>query len=524
MWNFARSPLECGPYPDRFCRMFVVPRLRGSFALPGFAPLLYTSAMHRASLAVAAFAAFLSFSAAEPPPARPNLLIVIADNWGVHAGAYGTKAVKTPHFDRLAAEGVLFQNAFCPVPSCTPTRSAILTGQAAHRLEDAANLWSRLWKKFPVYPELLEHSGYSIGYTGKGWGPGPDEAGGRTRHPFGEKFKDLAAFLDQVPEGRPFHFWLGDISTGRQKIRALTDQPLPIDPADVDVPPEFPDVPEIRKDIAAYYTAVGKYDDALGDALRLLEARGLIANTIVVAASDNGWQFPRGLANCYDSGCHVPLAIRWCSGAPDAGRIAPAGTRAEPFVELADLAPSLLEIAGAPIPATMTARSLLPILRGDPAPDRDAAFLERERHANVRRGDLGFPCRAIRTRDFLYIRNLRPDRWPAGDPEFYWSVGPFGDIDDSPTKRWMMEHRDDPAHCDLIALSLGKRPAEELYDLKSDPAQVRNLAADPACANVKQRLAARLDQWMRDTADPRVDTATDVFDTYPYYSPKLKYP
>lgn len=480
--------------------------------------------MHRACLAIAAFAILPSPSIAKPPHAPPNVLVVIADNWGLHAGAYGTKAVKTPNFDRIAAEGVLFQNAFCPVPSCTPTRSAIVTGQAAHRLEDAANLWSKLSKTFPRYPELLEQAGYAIGYSGKGWGPGTAGADGRARDPFGEKFKDLASFLENIPPNRPFHFWLGDISTSRQKIRTLAAQPLPISPADVEVPPELPDVPEVRGDIAAYYAAVGKFDEALGDATRLLETRGLGENTIVIATSDNGWQFPRGLANCYDSGCHVPLAIRWGRRVPDANHIAPPGARVAPFVDLSDLAPTLLEIADVSVPSPMTARSLLPLLRGQPAPDRDAVFLERERHANVRRGDLGFPCRAIRTSDYLYIRNLRPDRWPAGDPQFYWAVGPFGDIDDSPTKRWMLDHLDDPAHRDLIALSFGKRPAEELYDLKKDPAQLRNLAASPDFADAKRRLSDRLDQWMRDTSDPRVDAATDVFDSYPYLGPKLRSP
>jgi arylsulfatase A-like enzyme len=127
--------------------------------------------------------------------------------------------IKSPNVDRVAREGVLFTHAFCPVPSCTPTRSAILTGQASHRLEHAANLWSRLDKKFTVYPDLLENAGYAIGYRGKGWSPGSDEAGGRTRNPAGPKFKTFEEFLKTVPADRPFYFWDGNTDTARHSWR-----------------------------------------------------------------------------------------------------------------------------------------------------------------------------------------------------------------------------------------------------------------------------------------------------------------
>src|SRR5262245_35798306 len=121
---------------------------------------------------------------------RPNILIAMADDWGwPHAGAYGDTVVKTPEFDRLAAEGALFRNAYCASPSCTPARGAILTGQAVHRLEQGANLWSFLPVKFTVFPDLLQRAGYAIGLQGKGWGPGTLDGTGRTRNPAGPNFK-----------------------------------------------------------------------------------------------------------------------------------------------------------------------------------------------------------------------------------------------------------------------------------------------------------------------------------------------
>jgi hypothetical protein len=165
----------------------------------------------------------------------------------------------------------------------------------------------------------------------------------------------------------------------------------------------------------------------------------------------------------------------------------------------------------------MQGRSLIPLLQGKAAKDRDLVFVERERHANVRKGDLGYPARAVKTKDFLYIRNFRPDRWPAGDPEMWKTVGPFGDCDASPTKELLLEHRDDPKIEKYFNLCFGKRPAEELYDLNNDPYEITNVAADPEFAATKKKLRAALDKWMEETGDPRAATDDDRFDRYPYF-------
>ncbi|HID21905.1 MAG TPA: heparan N-sulfatase, partial [Planctomycetaceae bacterium] len=144
------------------------------------------------------------------PPGRPNFVLLIADDWSwPHAGAYGYEAVRTPNFDRVAKEGVLFTHAFVAAPSCTPSRAAILTGQWHWRLKESGNLWSTLRKEFATYPDLLEEAGYFVGYAGKGWGPGRLEPGGRRRNPAGKRFESFAQFMGQRPAGRPFCFWFG---------------------------------------------------------------------------------------------------------------------------------------------------------------------------------------------------------------------------------------------------------------------------------------------------------------------------
>ena len=453
---------------------------------------------------------------AAPAPKRPNIVVVIADDWSFpHAGVYGDTVVKTPNFDRLARDGVLFTRSFCAAPTCTASRGAFLTGQAAHRLEDGGDLWSHLPEKFRCYPDVLEAAGYAVGLTGKGWGPGSIEGTGRTRNPAGPTFRNFDAFLKTVPADQPFCYWFGSTDPHRPYDKG-TGVASGIDPRSVVVPPYFPDTPEVRADICDYYFVVQRFDRDLGTILQALEARGVADDTLVVVTSDNGMPFPRCKANLYDIGNHMPLAIRW----PGRAR---KGLTVSAFVSHTDLAPTFLEAAGlAPLPE-MTGRSLLPLIEGSgaprPAPGRDAVFFERERHAYVRAGNLGYPSRAIRTEHSLYIRNLRPDRWPAGDPERVVAVGPFGDIDGSPTKDLILDRRGDRRIAPFYRLACAKRPAEELYDLEHDPHQLENIAGHPAHAALEADLRARLDRWMADTADPLArdpGNGREPFDDYPY--------
>lgn len=452
---------------------------------------------------------------------RPNIVIAIADDWSwPHAGAYGDRVVKTPAFDRVAREGALFTNAFCASPSCTPSRGALLTGQAVHRLENGGNLWSILPRKFATYPDLLEAAGYAVGLTGKGWGPGTLDGSGRSRNPAGPNVKGFREFLKTVPKGKPFCYWYGSQDPHRP-YEPGTGVRSGLDPA-VAVPPFLPDTPEVRADILDYAFEVERFDRSVGAILKALDDAGLADDTIVVVTSDNGMPFPRCKANLYDSGTHMPLAVRW----PRRFR---GGVTSPAFVSLTDLAPTFLKAAGLEPPATMTGRDLMSVIAAGPNPPagRDAVFLERERHANVRAGDLSYPARAVRTSKYLYIRNLRPDRWPAGDPVLVHSVGPFGDVDPSPTKDLILDRRNDPGFADAFKRAFDKRPAEELYDLERDPFQTKNVASQETYAAAKAELRTRLDRWMVETDDPRArDAATtpedDPFDHYPYVGPPAK--
>jgi uncharacterized sulfatase len=448
------------------------------------------------------------------PATRPNILLAVADDWSwPHAGVYGDKVVKTPVFDRVAAEGVLFSHSFCAAPTCSASRAALLTGQASYRLEDGGNLWGILPKKFVTYPDLLEEAGYHVGFTGKGWGPGSLEGSGRKRNPAGPQFKNFADFLKSVPDDRPFCFWFGSHDPHRPYVEGSGVR-SGLKPEAVTVPAFLPDAPEVRGDILDYYFAVQRFDHDLGEVLQLLEKSGRANNTLLIVTSDNGWPFPRAKANLYDAGCRMPLAVRW-PGHVEAGR------KSDAFISHTDFAPTFLEAAGLKPSPEMTGRSLVGLLSGKEE-KRDRVFLERERHANVRRGDVGYPIRAIRTPEHLYIRNFRPDRWPAGDPELWKAVGPFGDIDPGPSKELLLNRRDDPKIKRFFELACGKRPAEELYDLARDPDQLVNVAGRPEYKEVQQKLRAELDRRLKETGDPRAVKDEDPWDRYPYFGNSVK--
>jgi len=443
------------------------------------------------------------------PDARPNILIAMADDWGwPFAGCLGDKVVRTPTFDRLAREGVLFPHTYCASPSCTPSRGALLTGQMFYRLEEGSNLWSTLPKKFDVYPDLLEAAGYRVGTYRKAWGPGSATAGGRTRSPGGPAFKSTEEFLKGVPDGKPFCFWFGS-SDPHRPYETGSGVASGLRLGDLRLPPDVPDAPEVRHDVLDYCCEVHRFDREVDEALRLVEAAGRLENTLVIVTGDNGWPFPRGKTNLYDYGCRQPCVVRWPARVKG-GRVV------DDFVSFTDFAPTFLEAAGLKPTEAMTGRSLLSVLTSDKAgrvdPARDRVVVGRERHhGGARPGCLGYPMRALRTHDYLYIRNFAPDRWPAGDPDG------FEDCDGGPTKTHMLKHRDDPKVAPLFERAFGKRPAEELYDCKADPDQAKNVAADPANADARRRLAADLQRYLEQTKDPRVTGGGEAFDQYPYY-------
>jgi len=456
---------------------------------------------------------------------RPNILFAMADDWGwPHAGAYGDPVVKTPTFDRLAGEGILFRQTYVSAPSCTPSRGAILTGQWHWRLEAGANLWSIFPDKFTTYPEILQKTGYVVGFSGKGWGPGRTETAGREL--CGKRYQNFRAFLKARPLDKPFCYWLGSLDPHRPYKKG-SGKASGMDLSKIKLFGCFPDAPEVRGDVADYYFEVQRFDRLVGDALAALTESDELDHTIVFMTGDHGMPFPRCKSNLYDSGTRVPLAVRW----PERIR---AGRTVDDFVSFTDLAPTFLDIAGVAIPRDMSGRTLYDILTSSRSGridrTRDFVLMGKERHVPAQEAaDMGgYPCRAIRTYSLLYIRNFRPDRWPNGTPNYQKAAIPgnwYADTDNGPTKTYMIENRDkDALHRRLYELAFGKRPAEELYDLKKDPEQLHNVAADAEYRQLKRQLSERLMTMLRETGDPRATGHGDVFDSYRYLGGGPKYP
>lgn len=454
---------------------------------------------------------------------RPNILFVISDDQSYpYASAYGSKAVHTPAFDRIAAEGILFTRAFVASPGCSPSRAALLTGLNCWQLREAGTHASSFPREFTVFPDLLEKAGYYIGYTGKGWGPGNFKASGRERNPAGNLFRgaqikspegvssedyaaNFAGFLSERPEGSPFFFWLGTHEPHRKFSKGI-GRKNGMKLEQVRVPAFLPDVDEVRSDLLDYGFEIQWFDSQLQRAITLLEKAGELDNTVIVVTSDNGMPFPRAKANAYEYGIHVPLAIRWGNGIEG-------GRTSEDLVSLIDLYTTFLDLAAAPYPEyEVEGKSLLNIFSSEKSgiidSSRTAVFASRERHSSSRWNNLGYPQRCIRTHQYLYIRNFKPERWPAGAPPNYH------DIDEGP-QRFTIRSADNPQYAEYFRLATAKRPAEELYDIADDPACLHNLAESSRHDSVLTSLRGRLGGYLMQTLDPRVTGRGELFESYP---------
>ncbi|WP_425396993.1 sulfatase family protein [Aeoliella sp.] len=449
---------------------------------------------------------------------RPNILFCLADDWGwPHAGVYGDPVVQTPTFDRLAREGALFDRAYISSPSCTPSRNAMLTGQQFYRLDQGANLHSSLDPKHPNFMFLLRDAGYEIGHWRKAWGPGDHTALGYTEHPCGPG-STFNKFFNQRDKDKPFCFWFGT-SDPHRKYKKGSGAESGMDLAKVPVPSFYPDVPEVRSDIADYYWEVQRWDSDVAAAIELLEQAGELDNTIIVMTGDHGMPFPRCKGNLYDWGSRVPLAVRW-------GKQIKPGQRFDEFVSLTDLAPTFLEAAGVEVPEEMTGRSLVSVTTtGEDDAERGYVVYGRERHTPAQKMPSmdGYPSRAIRTDRWLLIMNSEPDRWPAGVAT--GSTHPYdslADCDAGPTKTFLVEHQNDPEYAPFYALSFAQRPPIELYDCQADPDQINNLANDPEHAETVAELRGKLVEYLQSTGDPRFSEGDAPFDGYPYRAKYLK--
>jgi arylsulfatase A-like enzyme len=452
---------------------------------------------------------------------RPNILFVISDDWSYgNAGAYGCRWIKTPAFDRVAREGALFSNCFTNNPKCSPCRASILTGRNTWQLDEAMCHNGIFPARWPVYPDLFEQAGYLVGHTGKGWGPGDFQSGGFKRNPAGPNYqqyknqppvegigatdyaRNFAVFLDDRKPGQPFCFWVG----GHEPHRAYEDgagRRAGKRVADVTLPAYYPDSNLIRSDMLDYALEVEWFDTHLGRILDHLEKRGELDDTLIVVSSDHGMPFPRVKGQIYEHGFHIPLAIRW-------GRKIKPGRVVSDFINVRDFAPTYLAAAGLEIPKSMSGKSFLDVLTSEQSgqvdPTRNRMVVGKERHDLGRPHDWGYPVRAIRTPEYLYIHNYEPDRWPVGNPETN-----FPNCDNSPTKTLIISSFDE-----YYRLCFGKRPAEELYRVAEDPDCVKNLASDPALHSLKNQLREEMEASLRKDEDPRVLGRGAIFESYKY--------
>ncbi|MFD2257729.1 sulfatase [Luteolibacter algae] len=476
------------------------------------------------------------FAAPETNQKRPNILFALADDWSFgHAGAYGCEWIKTPNFDKIAKDGMLFTRAYTPTAKCGPSRSCIITGRNPWQLKAAANHWAYFPTEFKSFSEALSENGYFAGMTGKGWAPGvaKDEQG-KLRNLVGTVFSDktlepptnqisdvdytenFKEFLNAAGGEKPWVFWFGstephrayEYGTGVSKGgKKLADLPH--------VPPYWPDNEAVRNDMLDYAYEVEHFDKHLGNMLAELERRGELENTLIVVTSDNGMPFPRVKGYAYENSNHLPMAIMW------KGTIVPDRV-IEDYVSFIDLAPTFIEVAGLTAEQSgmhpFTGRSLTEFFKteksGKVVEERDHVLIGRERNDVGRPEDHGYPIRGIVKNDLLYINNVEPDRWPGGNPQ----TG-YLDTDGSPTKTEVLKSRHDPDTKKFWDLCFGKRGAEEFYDLSKDTWCMNNLAKNPDKASAYAGLKKQLQEELEKQGDPRSSGNGPVFNTYPSANP-----
>ncbi|MGN0232263.1 MAG: sulfatase [Muribaculaceae bacterium] len=464
---------------------------------------------------------------AEQKSQRPNILICVADDAG-HMGAYGTPWVNTPAFDHVAAEGLLMNNAYTCNAKSAPSRATMITGRNSWQLEEAANHWCYFPTNYKSIFEALGEIGYFTGYTGKGWAPGIalDNDGNRreltgkkwgARHlkPETNSISDIdyasnfMDFINNWDRNRPFIFWYG----AREPHRAYEYESsirFGKKLSDInEVPPYWPDTEVVRRDMLDYAVEIEHFDRHLQQMLQQLTDIGELDNTIVIVMSDHNMPFPRCKGQEYHESNHIPMAVMWKAGLKAPGR------RIDHYISTIDIVPTLLDAIGTTAEqlgmAPVTGRSFMDLIQNtDNGIDRNYMMMGRERHDVGRPNDEGYPIRAMIRGNFLFIRNYKPDRWPAGNPE----TG-YMDVDKSPTKTAVLQTRRDSSTAYMWQLSFGKRGETELYDIKNDPHCMNNLATVPAYQQLLSDMDKEMSSRLREQGDPRALGNGDIFDKYP---------
>jgi N-sulfoglucosamine sulfohydrolase len=466
-----------------------------------------------------------------PEADKPNILYIVADDAGLDMSAYGRTWVSTPAFDRVAKEGILFQNAYTPNAKCAPSRACMLTGRNPWQLDAAMNHVIYFPNYFKTYPEALAENGYFVGYTGKGYAPGKalNEDGSKRElliknystfktTPPAKAMSDndyAANFADfvQKADGKPWCFWLGFTEPHRAYeygagIRKGGKKPEMIE----HVPGYFSDSLTTRTDLLDYAYEIEYLDSHVEKVLKLLEEAGQLENTLIVFTSDHGMPFPRTKGNAYENANHVPFAVMWKRGIKNPGRTV------NDYVNMTDLAPTFLDVAGIePVQSgmrPMIGRSLVRIFNatkgGQVEPGRNFQLVGQERHDYGRPHDVGYPIRGLHKNGLLYIKNYQNDRWPACNPE----TG-YLNCDGSPTKTLILNNRRRGVDTSFWQLSFGKRPAEELYDLKKDPDCLRNLAGVSGYQSVKKAMEKEMEAKLLAQGDLRMQGYGHLYEQYP---------
>lgn len=402
----------------------------------------------------------------------PNIVLVHGHDIGRYLGPYGHR-VETPVLDRLAAEGLRFDQYFCPAPQCSPSRASMITGRYPHNsgMMGLAHLDWHLNDPADALPYRLKGLGYDSYLFGEQHEASSGEILGYD-HAFGTKWPQLARevapefarHLESMDSGKPFFASIGFFEAHRP-----FDHPGYADdaPDEVAVLPYLPDTPAIRQDIAALNGRIKAVDEGVGVVLEALEKHGRHENTLLIFTTDHGLAFPRAKGTLYDAGLEVAFLVHW------PGVIASGEPRQELLCNV-DLVPTLLELLGAdPVPG-LDGRSFLPLLEGRAFEPRDHFMCEMTWH------DRFAPVRGIRTKRWKYIRHYRPE------PAMYMPA----DVQESPSGQEVLAHGSDP------------RPEEELYDLEADPLERTNLIDQASQATVAADLRHRVGRWMQETNDP----------------------
>jgi arylsulfatase A-like enzyme len=422
---------------------------------------------------------------AQTPP-RPNILWLIAEDFGPHLGCYGTKEVWTPNLDQLAKNGMRFTRCFTTAPVCSPSRSAFMTGMyqttiGAHQHRSHRDDGFGLPKGVRLLTDWFRDAGYFTANVRELPSTFGFRGAGKTDWNFtyqGKSF-DSDRWAD-LKSHQPFFAQINFQETHRA-FRA----PRRADAAKVEIPPYYPDHPVTRADWAAYLDAATELDRKVGLVLSQLKADSLDANTVVVFFADNGQAHVRGKQFCYDSGLHVPLLIRWPQlfVAPKGYR---SGTVDDRLVSAIDLAPTMLSFAGVKKPQRMQGELLFGARL---TPWREYVFSARDRC-----DETVFRFRTVRDTRYRYIRNFTPDRPFLQANEYKERAYPVWNL----LKQLHKEGKLTPAQAVLNAPSM---PEEELYDLDKDPHEIANLANSAEHAEIKRRLKAALENWIEESND-----------------------